>query len=114
MELYNYNISNFRELTKNYGMLIYHAHPFRPYITPQMPIFLDGIEVYNGNPRHDARNELAYKYALENNLNTSSGSDCHQLEDVGRGGIITKHAIKTNKEFVDTLKSEKIQLIRNN
>jgi len=114
MELYNYNMSDFRELTKNYGMLIYQAHPFRPYITPQMPVFLDGIEVYNGNKRHNSRNELAYEYALDNNLKMSSGSDCHQLEDVGRGGIITLHAIKTNQEFVETLKSEKIELIRSN
>lgn len=111
-ELYRYNMSDFRELTKKYGMLIHQAHPFRPYITPQLPIFLDGIEVYNGNPRHDSRNELAYEYALDNNLKMSSGSDCHQFVDVGRGGIITENAITNNQEFVNTLNSKPVELIR--
>jgi len=113
-ELYNYSISDFREITKKYGMLIYQAHPFRPYITPQLPMFLDGIEVYNGNPRHNSRNELAYKYAVDNNLKMSSGSDSHQTEDVGRGGFITETAIKTNKEFVNLLNSKPVELIRSN
>jgi len=111
-ELYSYNMSDFRKLIDKYGMLIYQAHPFRPYITPQLPIFLDGIEVYNANPRHNPRNELAYKYALDNNLKMSSGSDCHQAGDVGRGGIITEERITTSEELINILISKQIELIQ--
>lgn len=35
------------------------AHPFRNGLKIVDPKHLDGIETYNGNPRHDSRNEIA-------------------------------------------------------
>jgi hypothetical protein len=42
--------------------------PFPEYCRPANPAFLDGVEVFNGNPRHDSRNHLAAAFAEENGL----------------------------------------------
>ena len=110
-QLYLYSGEDFRKITKQNGLLIYQAHPFRMWMTPQLPSLIDGIEVYNANPRHESRNELAKNYALEHNLKMLSGSDCHQTEDVGRGGILIKEPITISTEFVNTLQSQTVELI---
>lgn len=104
-ELYNLNLLKFRNMIKDKGMLIYQAHPFRPGLVVQEPELLDGIEVYNGNPRHDSRNDLAYSFAIDNGLKMISGSDFHQVMDLARGGIIVKENISTSKELVEVLES---------
>ena len=112
-ELYNLNLKEFRDFIKNENILIYQAHPFRKGQTINDPKLLDGIEVYNGNPRHDSKNELAYKYAIENQLRLISGSDFHQVEDLARGGIIVDKNITTIDEMVNILKDNGvISLIR--
>ncbi len=104
-ELYNLNLMEFRNMVKDKGMLIYQAHPFRPGLVVQEPKLLDGIEVYNGNPRHDSKNDLAYSFAINNGLKMISGSDFHQVMDLARGGIIVKENISTSKELVEVLES---------
>jgi histidinol phosphatase-like PHP family hydrolase len=49
--------------------------------------------VFNGNPRHNSQNPLALQYARQHGLLMSSGSDAHQVEDVGRGGLRTEKRI---------------------
>ena len=83
--------------------MIYQAHPFRVGIFPENPEYLDGIEVYNGNPRHDSRNEKAAEYAKYYNLKMLSGSDFHQTEDLARGGIVLSEAPKDSIEFTRLL-----------
>ena len=65
---------------------MFQAHPFRNG-TAVEPDLLDGIEVQNGNPRHDSRNDLAEAYAATHGLLAVGGSDAHRSEDIGRGGI---------------------------
>lgn len=113
-ELYNLNLREFRGLIEGKGMLIYQAHPFRTGITVQDPGLLDGIEVYNGNPRHDSRNPIAYLFAYENGLKMVSGSDFHQIQDLAKGGIILKDNIVTLEDFVEVLRNgEGVELIMN-
>lgn len=109
--LHTLNLREFRELTRHHSILIYQAHPFRPGQTVENAGLLDGIEVYNGNPRHDSRNHLAYSFALENGLMMISGSDFHQTEDLARGGIVVKRDISDPASFVEVLKKEDILLI---
>lgn len=104
-ELYKLGLKGFRDFIKDLGMLIFQAHPFRHYITPADPILLDGIEIYNGNPRHDSRNHMALQFAEMNKLRKSSGSDFHQLEDLAKGGIDTVYSLKTDLDFVNLLES---------
>ena len=72
--------------------------------------FLHGIEVYNGNPRHDSHNDKAADFAGSNNLLKLSGSDFHLYEDLGRGGIFLPDDINDNKKLVSYLKNNEAAL----
>ncbi|HHV97486.1 MAG TPA: PHP domain-containing protein [Clostridiaceae bacterium] len=111
-ELYNLTLPEFKNLISDKNILIFQAHPFRKGQTIEYPELLDGVEVYNGNPRHDSQNGVAYKFAKENNLKLISGSDFHQLPDLARGGIIVDKKITTIGELVEVLrKNDTVELI---
>jgi len=107
-ELYKLDLKNFRKLTCGMDILIYQAHPFRPWIVPVDPALLDGVEVFNGNPRHDNMNHKALSFAKKHNLKMISGSDFHRTDDVGRGGIIIPRKVKTSAELFKLLKNDEI------
>lgn len=107
-ELYKLDLESFRKLIKGKDFLTYQAHPFRSYINLANPLLLDGVEVYNGNPRHDSQNHLAYEFATKNSLRMSSGSDFHQVGDLARGGIILPEDITSPRELAHILKSDKV------
>jgi hypothetical protein len=94
--LYTLTLKQFRELTAGQGIVIVQAHPFRPGLIPASPSLLNGMEIFNGNPRHNSSNHLALQYAQENNLIGLSGSDFHQPQDAARGGILTYEKIPEN------------------
>lgn len=104
MELYKLELKKFRQLIEDKDILIFQAHPFRTNMTRAKRELIDGIEVYNGNPRHDSNNETAYRYAVENDLMMVSGSDFHQICDLARGGIEVEQRITTSKKLVDVIK----------
>lgn len=106
-ELYNLTLKEFRELTEKRGILIYQAHPFRKGLTRDGIEFLDGIEVYNGNPRHDSHNDMAYSLALDKKLKMLSGSDFHQVQDLARGAIIVNELITNSPELVNYINNGK-------
>lgn len=110
-ELYKLGLKKFRELAWENNLLIYQAHPFRNGIIPADPALLDGVEVFNGNQRHNSRNNNALDFAEKNNLKKISGSDFHNPEDLATGGILLPNTIKTNREFVNLLDENKIELI---
>lgn len=110
--LYTLTLKQFRELTCGRGIVIVQAHPFRPGLVPAPPSLINGIEVYNGNPRHDSSNHLALKYAQENNLIELSGSDFHQPQDVARGGIMTDEVIPENGFAEWILQNKKFECMR--
>lgn len=89
-KLYRLGLEGFRRLTAGSGIAIVQAHPFRFGMTLAPPELIDGIEVYNGNPRHDSKNHLALEHAESNNLKMVSGSDFHRIGDEARGGIIVE------------------------
>jgi predicted metal-dependent phosphoesterase TrpH len=107
-ELYKLGLSKFRELIADKNIMIYQAHPFRPGLIPAHPDLLDGIEVYNGNIRHNPRNNKALELAQENNLRMLSGSDFHELEDLARGGVIVGEPVETDMDFIKVLKENKV------
>ncbi len=89
-KLYRLKLESFRKLTAGSNIVIVQAHPFRPGMIPASPALIDGVEVHNGNPRHDSKNHLSYDYARDNQLRMLSGSDFHRIGDEGRGGIIVE------------------------
>ena len=108
--LYNCTIDEVFKAVEESGLLIYQAHPFRPYIEVRPFEFLHGVEVFNMNPRHDGNNNSALTFAKKHNLLQLAGSDFHQYEDVARGGIYLPSDIKTNSELVNFLRLGKYKL----
>lgn len=103
-ELYRLSLKEFKDLIGSKDILIFQAHPFRARMISAPPELLDGVEVYNGNPRHDSSNEKAYEYALNHNLLMISGTDFHQRDDIlTGGGIIVSEKIRTSQEMVDLI-----------
>jgi hypothetical protein len=92
-KLYRLTLQEFRDLVAGKGIAIIQAHPFRQGMIPAPPSLLDGVEVWNGNPRHDSQNHLAFEYAAKNSLKMLSGTDFHRLEDACRGGVATDEKI---------------------
>ncbi len=110
--LYTLTLKQFRELTAGLGIVIIQAHPFRPEMVPALPTLIDGVEVYNANPRHDSSNHLALKYAQDNNLIGLSGSDFHRPQDAFRGGILTNEVIPENGFAEWIMQNKKFGCIR--
>ena len=104
-ELYLLNLYKFRELIKDKDIMIFQAHPFRAGHYVMNIESLDGIEVFNGNARHDSKNHLANDFAKENNLIPISGSDFHEIEDLARGGVEFVEMVNSSKELVRQLKN---------
>ncbi len=110
--LYALTLKQFRELTAGRGIVIIQAHPFRPEMVPALQTLIDGVEVYNANPRHDSSNHLALKYAQDNNLIGLSGSDFHRPQDAFRGGILTNEVIPENGFAELIMQNKKFECIR--
>lgn len=110
-EILKLSIGEFSKYCNEKGMLLYQAHPFRNHMKIVKPELLFGMEVNNGNPRHNSRNQIASTWATMNNLHRISGSDYHQSVDVGRGGILTNKDILTNQDLLDVLKNDLYTLI---
>lgn len=101
----------FAEKYRSDGALLIQAHPFRKKCTPAAPQYLDGVEVYNANPRHDNHNNLAMAFAEENQLIKTAGSDCHRPGDQCRSGILTNTLPRDSFEFAELLRSGDYKLI---
>lgn len=108
--LVDLNLQEVYEIAEKEGLLIYQAHPFREYLKPAPLQFIKGVEVYNGNPRHNSHNDKAVDYAEKNSLLKLSGSDFHQIEDLGQGGIYLPENINDNKQLISYLKNNKVEL----
>lgn len=105
-ELLAMNIKTFSKLVKENGLLFYQAHPFRNGITVVDPAYLDGMEIYNGHPRHEARNEIAQAWAKKYHLLEVGGSDFHEAAGCGTAGILTEAPIRTNEQLLAALRNK--------
>ena len=101
------SIPAFCEKMHEWGMVVVQAHPFRPGHKLAPSDAIDGIEVYNGNARHNSHNDDARAYAEKEGLLMVSGSDAHEMMDLLRGGVISETEIKTNDELVAFLRANK-------
>ena len=79
--------AGFARLAREENLLLIQAHPYRPYISQVYDMLVDGLEVYNGNPRHQSDNARAAVEAEKRGWVALSGSDFHQQMDVARGGV---------------------------
>ena len=105
--LYAGTLSDVHALCRRYGVLLIQAHPYRKgHCVPADPADLDGVEVFNGNPRHQNENEKALELAGGHPcMIKTSGSDFHQMEDLARGGIETDWDVRTSAQMAALLRS---------
>lgn len=100
------------ELCHKYGALLIQAHPSRRNCHQMPAEDLDGVEVHNGNPRHDSHNGQTLAFAQAHpKLIRTSGSDFHQPQDLNCGGILTNRDIRTSAELADCLRQGDFQLL---
>ena len=104
-DLHKMSLRSFTPLARENGFLVVQAHPFRNEIQIVPPELLDGMETFNGTPSYDGRNTIANEWAKRYNLIRTSGSDFHNPDQHGTGGILTSAAIRTGEELVTVLKS---------
>ena len=100
------------EVAHRYGLLMVQAHPYRPNQVPIPSRLLDGMEIYNGNPRHirHGQNDKAAIYARERNLIPTVGSDYHQLGDQGYTATLFADEIHNTDELVAALRARKYRM----
>ena len=111
LELYNLGYVKFKKLCDEKGYILIQAHPFRAGMVRANTKYLHGIEVHNGHPWHDSRNELALEFANDNNVEIHTyGSDVHNLEHIGTGSVITEFNIQNSNDLLTVLKNNSFSL----
>lgn len=110
-EIFRMGIAAFAPLARAAGALIVQAHPYRKKCTPAIACYLDGVEVCNRNPRHENHNDRAAEYAEAFGLIATSGSDCHRVEDIAQGGILTEVLPADSLEMAQLIRSGSFELI---
>ncbi len=97
------------------GFLFLQAHPFRDFMQMVNPSLLDGIEIFNGNPSQDSRNDIARIWQERFGLIGTSGSDFHKVTDGAfAGGILTDEPITSNEQLLRILRSGNFEMIKDN
>ncbi|HHU56268.1 MAG TPA: PHP domain-containing protein [Acholeplasmataceae bacterium] len=117
-ELTQISFSDYCKLVHESGGILIHAHPYREasYIhyppNPKLDL-IDGIEVNNGSSDSPYNhNDKAWELARSNpKLIRTSGTDIHNVQKVGLGGVAFKYKITSMKEFVKALQNHEAYLI---
>ena len=107
------DIETFSKIAHEAGIFIVQAHPYRDGKTTPAPEFIDAVEVYNSNPRHEDNSELTEQFVKEFSLPVTAGSDAHRDEDIALSGLESDFEIKTVEDFVRLVKSGEARIIRN-
>lgn len=110
-ELFTMTPETFGELARKNDFLFYQAHPFRNNMKIINPACLFGIEIKNTHPRHDSRNDIAEAWAEKYHLHKIGGSDCHQLPDAAKCGIITQENVSNITDLVRVLRNDLYTII---
>ena len=105
-----------KDASEKDGFLYYQAHPFRDHMRIVNPIYLYGVEVFNGgqgfeHPWEDQRNDIANLWADKYKLHKIAGSDCHEITHVGVAGVRFMSEIKDNNDFLTALKEDNYYLV---
>lgn len=112
--LTKWTLEDFKKLAEKNEITVIQAHPFRKYSTITPPREIDGIEIYNGNRRHDSSNDFAELWAKKHGFITTAGSDFHEYEDLARAGMAFDRFVTNSKEFRAELLSGRYELKKHN
>ena len=87
--------------------------PPLPFLLPAAGSrFLDGVEVFNGNPGTPTTIRRRWLSQKKHGLRVSSGSDYHEHEDLARGGLDPPSPVAGNADLLEALKRGDFQLIQ--
>ncbi len=111
-DIQNKSIEEFSKIAKENNIFVVQAHPYRDDYCFPTADFVDGIEIYNSNPRHNDFNDKAEALAKEKGLYMTAGSDAHRLEDIGNAGVLSENEIKTAEDFIELIKSGKAEIYK--
>ncbi len=110
-DLYRLDPERFRALADEQGLIVVQAHPYRPGCTPADPVWMDGIETWNGNPRHDSRNDRAQSLAARHpRLLQVAGSDFHQPGDLASAAMLSDHLAKDAAGLATLLRDGQLRI----
>jgi len=109
--VFEWGIKQFSHYAKQRGILLFQAHPFRNGMMVNRPELLYGIEIFNGHPNHDSRNQMAQWWAEHYGLARISGSDAHHINLIATGGIMTDKTIQTMEDFCQVISETKTKLL---
>lgn len=109
--LYERTLAELSALVRAAGGMIFQAHPFRSGMELSPAALLDGIEAYNGNPRHTSVNDAAIATAKKEGYFMLSGSDSHQTGDAGHGGLALYTLPRTIEELLSIIRSNRYALL---
>lgn len=110
-ELYESSYDRFYSVAKENGFLVIQAHPLRDRVCTPTPDFVDGLEIYNSNPRHADYSDEVFALAEDRGLLFTVGSDAHRSEDAALTGLLSEMPIRNSEEFIALIKSKKAKII---
>lgn len=99
-----HKLETFYPLAKDPSRLLIQAHPFRNGMTRAPIDLVDGIEAFNLHKNHNSRVGVSSRWAEENNLLCTCGTDMHYPDDTPLCALLTKTPIKDSHELVAALK----------
>lgn len=109
--IYTYGIEKFSRIAREAGILLAQAHPRRDGNHVPTPEYVEAMEVYNSNPRHNDKSHEVMAAAEAAGLPMIAGSDAHRDEDIAGAGVWSETEIKTVEDFITLVRSGKAQLI---
>jgi len=108
-EIYDYmstTIDEFVAKCKNDKMFLCHAHPYRQKEIILRPELIDGFEGINIHPHHNSKVALAARYAKENNLILTCGTDYHHNTHEGLSAMRFNKLPSDTYEIAEILKED--------
>ncbi len=104
------DIETFYKSFKSNKNVIIQAHPFRDYMQPTPVGSVDGVETFNMHINHNSRVARACKFARENNMLITGGSDYHHKNHEASCLMRTKSILADSFEVAEAIKSRDIVL----
>lgn len=102
------DIHTFYREFKNDKNVILQAHPFRNNMEPTPLDSVDGIESFNAHPNHNSRISIACRFARDNGLLVSGGSDYHEEGRHATCFMRTKQQMRDSYDVAEAIKSKDV------
>ena len=111
-EIHKTDIETFSKIAHEAGLFIVQAHPYRDGHCFPTPEYIDAVEVYNSNPRHEDHSDMSEAFARAHCFSVTAGSDTHRDEDIALTGVESEFEIKTAEDFIRLVKSGEVKIIK--